>query len=47
MAHACKDEKREHVRAKEKKSKVDKNNDITIVFFFFSIFLIILFGLSP
>jgi hypothetical protein len=29
MAHACKDEKkREHVRTKEKKSKVDKKDDM-------------------
>jgi hypothetical protein len=38
MAHACKDEKREHVRTKEKKSKVDKNDDITVVFFSFLFF---------
>jgi hypothetical protein len=28
-AHAYKDEKREHDRTKEKKSKVDKKDDIT------------------
>jgi hypothetical protein len=39
--------KREHVRTKEKKNKVDKKDDITILLFFFSIFLIILFGLLP
>jgi hypothetical protein len=37
--------KREHVRTKEKKSKVDKKDDIVIVLFSFYIFLIILFGL--
>jgi hypothetical protein len=46
-AHACKDEKKEHIRTNEEKSKVDKKDNITIVLFFFSIFLIILFGLSP
>jgi hypothetical protein len=39
--------KREHIRTKEKKSKVDKKDDITIVLFFFSVYLIILFGLPP
>jgi hypothetical protein len=39
--------KREHVRTKEKKSKMDKKDDITITLFFFSIFLIILFSFSP
>jgi hypothetical protein len=39
--------KREHVKPKETKSKVDKKDDIIIVFFYFSIFLIILFGLQP
>jgi hypothetical protein len=38
--------RKEHVMTKEKKkSKVDKKDDITIVLFSFSIFLIILFGL--
>jgi hypothetical protein len=31
-------EKREHVRTKERKNKVDKRDDITIVFFFFFYF---------
>jgi hypothetical protein len=39
--------KREHVRIKEKKSKVDKKDDISIIFFSVSIFLIILFGIQP